>query len=380
MKQRKASDIVLLICRILFGGTFVFSSFVKAVDPLGTAYKIGDYLDAFGISFGGVETFALCSAFALIMIEFLIGFNLLLGIGLKPTKWLAALFMLVMTPLTLYLAIANPVSDCGCFGDAVVLTNWQTFYKNLILDAILILIFAFSGRHHEWLQPLPAFVLSLLGMAAIFGVEMSCYRHLPWIDFRPYKVGNNIAELMEIPEGAPMDEYEISFVYEKDGEQREFSLSDYPAGDSSWVFVEQKSTLIKQGYVPPIHDFTLQIPGTGDITDLLLENEGYTLLVVSTKLEKADEGCQKRINQIAADCIERGIPVYGMTASPEAEAEYFKLRHGAPYPIGQTDEITLKTIVRSNPGLVLIKGATVMAKWHYNDLPTDEEFGEEISK
>ena len=156
MKNSKAAQIILLVCRLLFGFTFIFSGFVKAVDPLGTAYKVNDYLVAFGME--DLAFLSLACAFILITVEFCIGFCMTLGIFLKQTSWVAALFMLVMTPLTLYLAIADPVSDCGCFGDAIVLTNWQTFYKNVILDVILVAILICMRTYRPWLQPVPSFV------------------------------------------------------------------------------------------------------------------------------------------------------------------------------------------------------------------------------
>ena len=371
MKNSKAAQIILLVCRLLFGFTFIFSGFVKAVDPLGTAYKVNDYLVAFGME--DLAFLSLTCAFILITVEFCIGFCMTLGIFLKQTSWVAALFMLVMTPLTLYLAIADPVSDCGCFGDAIVLTNWQTFYKNVILDVILVAILICMRTYRPWLQPVPSFVAVGIGVIAGMGLQIHCYRHLPIIDFRPYKVGNNIAELMTIPEGMPADRYDISFIYEKDGVQKEFTLENYPADDSTWVFVEQKSVLVEKGYEPPIHDFSLTLPEMGDVTDLVLENPGYTFLLISTKLEDCDTGHLDEINSIHSFARDNGIAFYGMTASTDDVIETFKAEHDLEFPIATSDETMLKTVIRSNPGLVLLKNATVTGKWHYNDLPSPTE-------
>lgn len=371
MKNSKAAQIILLVCRLLFGFTFIFSGFVKAVDPLGTAYKVNDYLVAFGME--DLAFLSLTCAFILITVEFCIGFCMTLGIFLKQTSWVAALFMLVMTPLTLYLAIADPVSDCGCFGDAIVLTNWQTFYKNVILDVILVAILICMRTYRPWLQPVPSFVAVGIGVIAGMGLQIHCYRHLPIIDFRPYKVGNNIAELMTIPEGMPADRYDISFIYEKDGVQKEFTLENYPADDSTWIFVEQKSVLVEKGYEPPIHDFSLTLPEMGDVTDLVLENPGYTFLLVSTKLEDCDTGHLDEINSIHSFARDNGIAFYGMTASTDDVIETFKAEHDIEFPIATSDETMLKTVIRSNPGLVLLKNATVTGKWHYNDLPSPKE-------
>ncbi len=375
--MRQTKRWILIICRFIFGLTFLFSGFVKAVDPLGTTYKISDYLDAFSLGF--FSDLSLVSAFLLIILEFTIGFNLVFGIQVKKTAWIAAAFMLVMTPLTLYLAIANPVSDCGCFGDALVITNWQTFYKNLILDALLVLILVFASEDRPIFSNWASYIIMLIPVLSCLGLELYCYNHLPIIDFRPYKVGNNLPSLMVIPDDAPSDEYNISFIYEKDGVQKEFNLENYPAEDSTWTFVSQNSVLIKRGYVPPIHDFSVQTED-GDITDLILENEGYTFLLISSKLEKADLSRQKDINALYDYINSKNISFYCLTSSFNDDVEAFKTTNNVKYPIGATDEITLKTIIRSNPGLVLLKAGNVVAKWHYNDLPTKNELKRIIKK
>lgn len=375
--MRQTKRWILIICRFIFGLTFLFSGLVKAVDPLGTTYKISDYLDAFSLGF--FSDLSLVSAFLQIILEFTIGFNLVFGIQVKKTAWIAAAFMLVMTPLTLYLAIANPVSDCGCFGDALVITNWQTFYKNLILDALLVLILVFASEDRPIFSNWASYIIMLIPVLSCLGLELYCYNHLPIIDFRPYKVGNNLPSLMVIPDDAPSDEYNISFIYEKDGVQKEFNLENYPAEDSTWTFVSQNSVLIKRGYVPPIHDFSVQTED-GDITDLILENEGYTFLLISSKLEKADLSRQKDINALYDYINSKNISFYCLTSSFNDDVEAFKTTNNVKYPIGATDEITLKTIIRSNPGLVLLKAGNVVAKWHYNDLPTKNELKRIIKK
>ncbi len=359
------------ICRWFIGIVFLFSGFVKAVDPIGTNYKICDYLEAFGLP--ELSVLALPAAFAMIMVEFTIGFNMIFSLKLKVTAIVTALFMAVMTPLTLYLAIANPVSDCGCFGDAIVITNWQTFWKNVIIDCFLILLFFTLKYNRPRLTDAGQWICMLLPILICLGLELYCYNHLPLIDFRPYKVGNNIQELMAIPDDAPVDKYNTTFVYSKDGVEKEFSLSDAPFEDSTWVFVRQNTELIEKGYVPPIHDFSIVIDGENDITDLVLEREGYTFLIISSKLEQADSKGFKRVNEISRWAAERDMPVYWLTASFHSVIDEFVEKNGVTCTMAQTDEITLKTIVRSNPGLVLLKKGTVIKKWHVNDLPSDEQ-------
>ena len=374
--MKSTKGICLLVARLLFGATFLFSGFVKAVDPLGTAYKVTDYFEAFGIPTFDVLSIAL--AFLLITIEFCIGFAQFFNVKLKESSYVAALFMLVMTPLTLYLALENPVSDCGCFGDAIVLTNWETFYKNVVLCLLLLVVFITQRVNRPWLSEWGSWLFLAIAMLFSLGICTYGYTHLPFIDFRPYKVGNNITEGMQIPDDAPLDEYKTTFVYAKDGVEKEFSLENYPAEDSTWTFVRQNSVLIKQGYVPPIHDFSI-VTDQGDITDIVLETPGYTFLVVSHKLEKANLNAVPQVAQIISWVKNKGIPCYWLTSSYQEQVDDFKLKYNISIPFGATDDITLKTIVRANPGLVLLNQGTVVAKWHCNQLPDISEINQIIN-
>lgn len=375
-KQSKTKNNILFIARIILGLVFLFSGFVKAVDPLGTAYKISDYLEAFSLT--SLDFLAFPAALMLIAAEFTIGFNILFNVHLKATTWAASIFMLIMTPVTLYLAIANPISDCGCFGDAIVMTNWQTFYKNVALCIILIIIALLNSSARPWLSNWGAWVVTLLPILISFGISIYCYNLLPIIDFRPYKIGNNIIEGMQIPEDAPLDKYETTFFYEKDGIEQAFTLDNYPAEDSTWTFVRQESKLIEQGYVPPIHDFSI-VTEEGDITDIILEDAGYTLLVISHKVEKASTKNIKCLKSTIYNAKKAGANVVWLTSSYSDEIENFKAQYGINDTFGATDDITLKTIVRSNPGLVLIKEATIIEKWHHNALPSKEKLNQLIN-
>ncbi|MBR2370173.1 MAG: DoxX family protein [Paludibacteraceae bacterium] len=377
MRQKsKIKNHILLIARIIFGLVFLFSGFVKAVDPLGTAYKISDYLEAFSLT--PLDFLAFPSALILIATEFTIGFNILFNVHLKATTLIASIFMLIMTPVTLYLALANPISDCGCFGDAIVMTNWQTFYKNVVLCIILIIIAILKDNTRPWLSNWGAWIVTLLPILISFGISIYCYNLLPILDFRPYKKGNNIIEGMSIPEDAPLDKYETTFFYEKDGVEKAFTLDNYPAEDSTWTFVRQESKLIEQGYVPPIHDFSI-VTEDGDITDIILEDAGYTLLIISHKVEKASTRNIKCIKSAIANAKKAGAKVIWLTSSYTDEIDHFRTKYGINDTFGATDDITLKTIVRSNPGLVLIKDANIIEKWHHNSLPTKDELNQLIN-
>lgn len=358
------------ICRFVLAVVFIFSGFVKAIDPLGFFYKIQDYLTAFGLISWFPGYWPLLFAILLAAVEFCTGMYLFLGIRRRISSSLALLLMLVMTPLTLYLAIANPVSDCGCFGDAIVLTNWQTFGKNVVLliAAVTVVwkwreVVRFISLKLEW-------SLSLYTILFVFALAFYCLRNLPLFDFRPYKIGTNIKAGMEIPEGAKLSVLETMFVMEKDGKRQEFTLDNYP--DSTWTLVETRTVVKEKGYEPPIHDFSmLSIDSGTDITDSVLTDPGYTFLLVVHRVEEADDSYIDLINEIYDYSVEHGYGFYALTSSPEEEIALWCDRTGAEYPFCQMDDITLKTIIRSNPGLLLLKGGTILNKWSDSQLPDE---------
>ena len=370
---------IVNICRFILGATFVFSGFVKAVDPLGTYYKIQDYLAAFGMQQLLPDIVPLLMSVLLAVLEFAVGMHLLLGIKRRFTTRLALLIMLVMTPLTLYLALTNPISDCGCFGDALVLTNWQTFGKNVVLltCAIVLMItpwamVRFLTKKMEW---------TLSNYCIVFALALAgyCLATLPIIDFRPYKIGNNIREGMEIPEGAKPTIFDTRFIMEKDGVKQTFTVDNYP--DSTWTFVSAETVVVEKGYEPPIHDFVMESLETGeDITDEVLDDPGYTFLLIAHRTEEADEGNIDLINELYEYCQENGYKFYALSSSSAEAIELWRDRTGAEYPFCIMDDITLKTMVRSNPGLMLIKGGVILNKWPDSQLPDEFDLTDKLEQ
>lgn len=371
----KSKDTVVKILaelsRLLIGAVFIFSGFVKAVDPVGGAIKIGDYLTAFGLDM--LQPFTVLLSFNLSAIEFALGVCMLFGVYRRYVSFLVLVFMAFMTPLTLYLALFDPVSDCGCFGDALVITNWETFFKNIVLSVAAVIAFIYNQRLFQCFTYKVYWFVALY--AYLFGVGFAYYNynHLPVIDFRPYKIGANIPKLMELPEGAAEDQYKYTFVYEKDGVQKEFSLEDYPANDSSWTFVESKTELLKKGYQPPVDAFNIYNQEGDDVTDEIIGNQGPVLLLIAPKLEDADDEQMDEINGVYDYALEHSIPFYCVTGSSPEAIDAWSDNTGAEYPYRMADEVLLKTIIRSNPGLVLLDGGTIVGKWHYNDIPEEEE-------
>lgn len=369
-----ASGVTINALRFALALVFAFSGFVKAVDPMGTVYKMADYADAFGLTMH--PWMLLLGAWLLIIVEYVMGVALFFGLYRRFYLWLMIAFLGVMTPLTFVLALTNPVSDCGCFGDALVLTNWQTFGKNvvLLLMAIVVLrchkrIWRVISERTQWL----IFVYALVAIAVFMRYNM---RHLPVLDFRPYAIGTNLIEGMTIPEDAPQDEYETLFVLEKDGEQRTFTFDDYP--DSTWTFVKRESRLVRQGYVPPIADFHLSTLEGEDVTWEVLDYPGYTFLVVSHELRRANEGMLDVINDLYDYAKVGGHQFYMLTSSNAQSIAQWTERTGASYPYLNADDILLKTMVRANPGLIVLKEATIVGKWSAIDMPRDEQLSVRI--
>ena len=378
-KRHIAGKVGVSLCQFLLGAAFVFSGFVKAVDPLGFFYKLQDYLTAFGLIEWFPSGLPLLLGIVLSATEFCVGVFLFLGIRRKITPTLALLLMSVMTPLTLYLALENPVSDCGCFGDAWVLTNWQTFGKNIVLLLAAGTVFKWRARLVRFVTYKLEWMLSMYTILFVFALSSYCLRNLPILDFRPYKIGANIKAGMELPEGAKPSVFETRFVLEKNGERREFTLDDYP--DSTWTFVESRTVLKEKGYEPPIHDFSMLSLDSGEeITDSVLSDKGYTFLLVTHRMESADDGNIDLINEIYDYSVERGYGFYALTASSEEEIELWRDKTGAEYPFCQMDDITLKTIIRSNPGLLLLKEGTILNKWSNGQLPDEYVLSDDLEK
>ena len=287
--------------------------------------------------------------------------------------------MAVMTAITVWIFAADPVKDCGCFGDAIVLTNGETLLKNIILSVCAVAValrpaymVKFISRSNQW-------IVMNYAVVYILATSVWCLYSLPTFDFRPYHVGVNIKQDMTIPKGAPLTEYSTTFIMSKDGETREFTLDNYP--DSTWQFVDARTVITKQGYEPPIHDFSMTAADTGeDITDSVLTHKGYTFLLISPSLAKADDSNFGDIDQIYEYARENDVPFYCLTASAERDINRWRDITGAEYPFCNTDETTLKTIIRSNPGLLLMHNGTIVGKWSHNRLPQTDELTAPLSQ
>ena len=370
--------IAVNICRLVVAPVLILSGFVKAVDPLGTQYKIQDYLGA--LSMGDVvpDWITLAASISMSALEFCLGIFLLFAIRRRFTSKLICVFMGTITLITVWIFLADPVSDCGCFGDAVKLSNGMTLLKNVALLACSTVVAWFPlhmkraiSKSNQWI------VINYTIVFILFSSAYSLYR-LPIFDFRPYHVGINIPKSMEIPKGAAQPEFETTFVMEKNGLRKEFTLDNYP--DSTWTFVDSKTVQTKPGYVPPIHDFSIQTPDGNDITKQVLGHQGYTFLLISPYLEHASDNNFGDIDRIYEYAQDYGYPFYCLTASSREAVKNWQDITGAEYEFFNTDATTLKTIIRSNPGLVLLKDGTVIRKWSHNNLPDAEALNKPLTE
>lgn len=362
------------LCRIIVGIVFIYSGFVKGIDPLGSDYKFTDYFNAFGM--GWMNATTLFFSFALSLVEFLIGIALLFNLWVSRMAWGSLLFMAFFTPLTLVLALTNPVSDCGCFGDAMILTNWQTFWKNIILLLLAIMIFVYRKEYKSSLPLVGQFSFLALAGAGMLCLSVYCYRHLPVLDFRPYAVGKNITEGMRLPEGTEPDQYEVTLKYKnkQTGEVLSFTEENYPWQDTlNWEYESSSERLVKKGYITPIHDLIIEHPTLGNITEEILEDDNHTILAVAYNLTQSDVQYQPAINRLAEYAQEKGIRFYGLTSSSERDIETYKKRYHVPYEFCTADEIQLKTMIRSNPGVIILREGTILDKWAGKDVPDVKE-------
>ncbi len=371
--------ILIWISRIIFGAAFIFAGFTKAIDPLGSTYKFEDYFLAFGME--SLFPLALPLAVLLNTLEFVVGFAILLGIKMRISAWGGLLFMAFFTPLTFYIALTDPVPDCGCFGDAWIISNWETFYKNVILLAAAIIIFIrrkkipplWSEKKDWWLAAgITVFVLWL---------SFYCLRNLPIIDFRPWKTGNDVTELV-IPTEEIADIYLI-FENKETGEKEEYPADNYPWDDPEWVekwdYVEQRREIIQPYKEAEISNFEINDELGNDFTEYFIENPGYQFLLVAYELRSTNtRSFTAKINEFALNAQNDGHNFIALTGSSFSYIHSFRDEYETPFDFYQSDPIELKTIIRSNPGLVLMKEGVVLGKCHYRNIPPFPEVKEKL--
>lgn len=358
-------NVLVLIARIFVAVTFIFSGFVKLVDPIGSQYKFEEYFSASVLNMEFLIPYALPLSIVLILAEIILGVMLLVGFKPKLTTWSLFIISILFLFLTWYSAYYNKVNDCGCFGDAIKLTPWETFYKNVLLIALVVFLLV----KKDDIKPFPskkiAKVITMASMFVFLFITYYVLVHLPIIDFRPYKVGVNILDGMVVPEGAKEDVYNDTWIYKVNGEDKEFTTEEKPWEIEGATFVDRKTELVEKGYEPPIKDFTMERNGE-DVTKQLMEKDKL-MLVVMYNLLKSDKEGLKKVKAITDTAIQNGYDVYAFTASTQDQYNAIKKEYNFDFDLLSCDETTLKAIVRGNPGILTIAKGTITGKWNAND-------------
>lgn len=348
--------------RILVGGLFIFSGIIKVNDPIGTAIKLEEYFEVFAYDIAPFfEIFvpaALFLSVLLSVLEVVLGIALLIGYRVSITSWILLLMIVFFTFLTFYSAYFNKVTDCGCFGDAIKLTPWQSFYKDIILLVLIVFIFIFRRQLPSYLSQKWGNI-SVIGSTAIFvTIAILAINHLPFIDFRTYAIGNNIPQLMQ-----PSGELEYAYIMEKDGE--EMSFPSYPT-DETLKFV--RLDVLNPEVQPKITDLSVW-NDDGDFTEELLA--GRKLVAIMYNTDKTSTKNLEEVKDLLASV--KNVEPWILTASGYEQFEGFRHENQIATPYFYADATVLKTMVRSNPGIMLIENGIVLGKWHHNDVPSVSE-------
>lgn len=341
------------------GVLFIFSGLIKVNDPIGTSIKLKEYFEVFANDFAPFFKifipYTLVLAVLVVVLEVVLGIALILHYRMKLTSWLFLLLIAFFTFLTFYSAYFNKVTECGCFGDAIPLTPWQSFAKDVVLSVLVILIFIRRNHFKPFMNVRTSDVVIALSFAINIYLCVHAISHLPYIDFRPYKVGNNIPELM-----APSEPYRYKYIMEKDGEEYEFK--DYPS-DTTYKYKDM--IILNPEAQPKITDYHIWTDD-GEFTEESFI--GDKLFIIFYDISKSKTRNMDQINDLI-NSLEGRVEVWALTASSDTEFEAFRHEYQLAIPYFYADMTVLEAIIRSNPGLWLMKDGVVAGKWHHNDVP-----------
>lgn len=376
--MQKKIDAITWVMRLVVGGVFIFSGFVKAIDPWGTIYKFDDYLTAMSLDIW--PNLVLVGAFALCAIEFLCGVFILMGCFRRSVAIMTAIVMAVMLPLTLWIAMYSPVADCGCFGDAYVISNWATFWKNVALSVGIIWLILHNKKCHWLITPALQWLAFVASGLFIVVVELFGYVSQPLLDFRPYKVGLPLIERGQVISEEP--QYE--FVYEKDGERKSFSIEDdLPSEETGWQFVER--TEMPNGNVSQdkdVSDRNLRIwskNGEDDVTDEAISTDGKELIVMMPDLNRVSPATTWKLNSLYEWSVKNDVEMAAVVSGSPDEIAVWEDLSMASYPIYTADDTQIKSVVRGNPGVVYLIDGIVEWESTLTAINIDDFLSPEIS-
>lgn len=363
---------MITFSRFFVGILFIISGLIKLNDPIGFSIKLEEYFVVFGMDW--LSAYALAMSVIICAVEVVLGIALLFGIMQKQLSWVLLLMIIFFTWLTGYSAVTGKVTDCGCFGDAIKLTPWQSFTKDLVLLVFITIIFLARNKISSSLSNSKQLIYVLAAYVISMVVGIYSVMFLPTVDFLPYKVGNNIPALMEIPAGAPADSVETKMIYAKDGKEQAFTLKDYPWQDSTWKWVRTENILIKEGFRPKIKDLRIADADGNDYSEDIIKHADYALWVVTYDIPNTNAKSIEKIREITS-ALEKEFKIksIGLTSSNDLLTETFRHENNLAFPFYYCDATTLKTMVRANPGVLLVKNGTIEGKWSHRGLPSYDE-------
>jgi hypothetical protein len=362
-------------CRIAVGLLFIFSGLIKANDPLGFSYKLEEYFEVFHITW--LNGFALSMAIILCALEMILGFALLVGIRAVKVVWGLLLLIIFFGFLTFYSAYFKVVQTCGCFGDAIPLTPWQSFIKDMAL-LLLVLVLFVNRKSIKSVANAKTGDKLLIGAAVVsIGFGLYTYNFLPVVDFLPYKIGANILQEMKTPPGAVPDEFEVTYnlLNKKTKATKTMTDKEYLKSgiwkDTNWeVQGNPESRLVKKGFEPKIRDLNIQDAQANNYNEELLSSPFYSLVIVAYDLDHTNEDAVNRINALAINLTQNyNTRTIFLTSNAPERAQQFAKEHKLVSELFYADGVPLKTMVRSNPGIILLKNGTVINKWHFHNMP-----------
>jgi len=360
---------ILWLIRIIVGALFIFSGLIKANDPLGLSYKMNEFFDVWNMGF--MVPYSLTLSVLMIGFEIIAGIGLLLGAAFRAFSFLLLLLTLFFTFLTAYVYLTDKIKECGCFGDCIKISNAETFWKDVVLTILVIILFVYRKKVQPLFNGKITFALMTLTVVFAFATQWYTLNYLPYYDCLAYKNGANIWEKMQAPPGSTPDVYKTMMIYEKDGKQQEFDETNYPWQDTTWKFVDSKSTLVQKGNADPaIKDFVLNDYTGNDLTEGILKQPGYTFLLYVKDVKKASRENIERLQSLVTTANQLNIPFYVLSSSAQSDADKFAAEYklqGAQWLI--IDGTVSKTAMRSNPGLMLLKEGTIQNKWSFKSYP-----------
>lgn len=362
--DKKVTKALVVLCRLVVGAVFVFSGFVKGIDPWGSFYKFSEYFATFGMQ--GMENVALFGAFAVAVVEFVLGVSVLLGAFRRGGVLLTGMMMLVMLPLTLYLALTDVVPDCGCFGDAVVISNWATFWKNVVLTLMIAFLVPFNKKVPCVFGPAVQWIVAFVSFVFVLCVLMIGYNDQPLLDFRPFKVGSRL-----VARETGSDEADYIFVYEKGGLQKEFTIDSLP--DDDWNYVDRRVKEPARPKTPSVAENMVSMYDDGeDVTEEVLTGKGQVLMLLFPDLPKVDIAYTFGINELCENATKQGVTVVGVTSAAAAEKEQWNDISMPAYKMLEMDDSQLKMIARGNPAVVCVTDGVIKWKRTFGSISQQE--------